>query len=299
MRLLQKILLGILSLFCMGINPDLKQVTICAEARVNNLVTMPIDRTQLLIDEKKNPTQPLLDLLYLLDIPHQKDLPSIVKETQLRWLRKTKERWEIPDLYPEKKAQAMPLLKQLGCTEAFYAQALFYDYALILGGESVRAQERIDFLIAEWQRGVRFKEVVILTGTRFLDPKTEPLAASLKTETEMMLYLFEKTKMPKELKELPLIVIDTPQQLDRSGIIRRPITSDTVRAWLKTHPKPGKCLVISNQPFIGYHDAVLRTELGKIFFTETVGAAADRSLFLPIYLDNLARWIYQIQSIIF
>ena len=69
-------------------------------------------------------------------------------------------------------------------------------------------------------------------------------------------------------------------------------TADTFIDWLKQNPESGSCLVISNNPYIGYQDLVARTFLPSDFKIETVGSQGSGEK-VSVYLDNLARWLYQ------
>src|SRR5262249_341267 len=153
--------------------------------------------------------------------------------------------------------------------------------------------KRIDHLITQFRRGVHFNQVILLTGQRFLDPKAEEQYSPFKTEAEMVLFLWEKTQMPEEMRKIPCLLIDAPKQKKNDGSWTRNNTKDTVIEWLKTNPSPGRCLFISSQPFLGYQDSVVRTVIPSTFSTETIGSQADPDLPVAVFLDNLARWLYQ------
>ncbi len=249
---------------------------------------MPLERRAFLIDNNK-PTPALTELLSLLDIPSNSTLPSLVQATQKAWYQPGKERWQFEKRYVDKKEQAWPLLIQLGCIEKVSASKMHYEYALLLGGYAPRMQERIQFLIQEWKRGVRFNQLVMLTGERPLDPEHEKGTSSLNTETEMFLYLWSQADLPQSLRQTPLLIVNAPMTNTR------PTTLDTIKEWLKQSPAPGSCLIVSNQPFNGYFDAVFRTYMPTTFTLETIGNVADPELPFAVFLDNLARCLYQEQ----
>ena len=92
---------------------------------------------------------------------------------------------------------------------------------------------------------------------------------------------------------IPIVFVDTPMQKTENNNLRRPNTRDTINEWLqKYNPHNGSILAISNQPFIGYQDAVLRNILPKGFSIETVGCENLENETTTIILDSLARWIY-------
>jgi hypothetical protein len=258
----------------MGKKTDCDIQTFSQELPVSSLIT------------SGRPIAALQQLFDLMGIVHDGTMASIVAATQT-WLRKTPERWQIQPQVFEKQKEAFELLAQIGCLEAATPAHKVYDYALVLGGPEPRARRRMQYLIELWEKGVRVKKVVLLTGDRPLDPILEHFKPPIVNETEMMQFLYAHTPMPESLKALPWIVVDTPK-----GTKSRPNTADTAIEWLKSSPTPGSCLVISCQPFIGYQDAVLKTQLPKIFSVETVGPEAPKDTLLEMCLDNLARWIY-------
>lgn len=250
------------------------------------------------VDEKGAPTPELLKLLTLLQVPHDHHLESIVKMTQQMWVEPGKERWELQEKQPEKKAMAWPLLKAIGCIDAIHAQEKEYDYALVLGALRSRIELRLAFLYREWQNGVRFKEIVFLTGQRDLNAQMENIPQGIASETELMKFLYDSLNFSPEFRAIPLKIIDAPKQIREGGCLKRPNTADTVMLWLAQNPKPGKCLIISDQPFVTYQDAVLRLLLPQDFQVETIGDSAQENLPFAVYLDNLAKWLLQEQMIL-
>lgn len=254
---------------------------------------------RLLIDQNSFPSPPLIFLLDLMGLSHDYSLKSIVRISQQRWLQPSKERWLFEPREEHRLNYILPFLDKLGCIDSLFAKDKEYDYALILGGYHTRLQARLAHLIDEWNQGVRFRRIVFLTGERYLDPQTEaPLFKWEKgrTEAELMQHMWERNFLAHPLKNLPFTFVDTPGSKDRTGAFRRPTTKDTLLKWLSFSPKPGKCLFISSQPFIGYQHSVLATYLPSSFSLETVGAPTEKNLSLSIYLDNLTRWLYQEQA---
>lgn len=256
----------------------------------------------LLIDENNFPSSSLIFLLDLMGLAHDYSLKSIVRMTQERWLQSRKERWHFEPREEHRLNYILPFLNTLGCIEPVFAKKPEYDYVLVLGGYHTRIQSRINHLIHEWERGVRFRRLVFLTGERFLDSDTEIPFFNLNereaskecTETQLMLHIWEKSTVPSPLKNLPFTLVDTPKKIS-SATLSRPTTKDTVLKWLSFTPKPGKCLFISSQPFIGYQHSVITTYLPDTFTAETVGDYTEKNLPLCVYLDNLTRWLYQEQ----
>ncbi len=257
----------------------------------------------------------LLEILQITNIKHDGTLASIVEATQKDWLRKAgTERWEMDNAREELKPALEPLFKKLGIIDEVAPTAKQYTYGLILGATITSMRERFAYALDLWKKGVVFTHLVFLVGERPLDPVKESEAilydaqnvylpfrpdwknqnVQPKTETDAAKLLFDQANLPKEFKDsVKVTFIDTPMQKLPDGTFRRPNTGDTVNLFKPMLEKtPGTILAISNQPYVGYQDAVTRTLLAG-YSVETVGAKAKGSLHIGVTLDNLARWIYQ------
>lgn len=244
-------------------------------------------------------SEPLLKLLQVMEVTHDGTLSSIVSATQKSWLRPAgTERWHIEnDLTDEKKEKLFPLAAQLGFINEMIPSSKDYAYCLILGGTSGRMEKRLKYAAKLWKEGIHFNQIVFLVGARPLDPDVDLWADICKTEIEAAHYIWEHADLPKGFKELPIVFVDVPMIPTEKGQ-RRPTTGDTVIAWLALHPKPGKCLGISNQPYCLYQEAVIRSYLPKSIDYETAGEATNiKHLNGFNLLDSIARWLYQVQFI--
>jgi hypothetical protein len=256
-----------------------------------------------LFDGSGRPSDPLLRLLEATGVSHDGSQADIVTATQKCWLRpRGTERWQLEDHPALNREQIVELLRQLGSVDAVQPTKSHYRYGIVHGGGVDSVRSRIDFLVSLWNEGVRFDYIVFLTASRPLDPRIEGVAQLRlegsdlpipTTEAEMMRLVFSQTDVPEGMKALPLQVIDVPMLPNGQGGIRRANTQDTILAWLATDPAPGSAVVVSNQPFIGYQDAVWRTLVPESLEADTVGPAAGSNVLVAVYLDNLARWIYQ------
>lgn len=244
-----------------------------------------------LVDNEGKLVQPFVELLELFELPTDRSSLETAQIVRSKWIQEGKERWQYEYYFEELKEQAMPLMKRLGCVDAIHAQELHYDYAIVMGALLCRVERRLDFLWEEWQRGVRFETLVFLTGQRDIDSKQEPLPEGVDSETQMMIRVYRAHPLSQAAREVPLVIIDTSKQFDNVASLRRPNTSDTIKAWLKTHPQPGRCLAVSDQPFIGYQEAVVKQFLPSNFTLEFIGRADEEKFPLTLYLDNLAKWL--------
>jgi hypothetical protein len=160
---------------------------------------------------------------------------------------------------------------------------------------------------------VRFNQLVFLGGARPLDANLEsseillnthnellPTKSSWQlkgelptTETEMMKLVYDQAVLSKELENVPVTFIDTPLIETANGTKRRPNTGDTIASWLAQRRSEGDTLFISNNPYVGYQDAVVRYYMPQDAYIETVGPEADKNELISIYLDTIARNLYQ------
>jgi len=226
------------------------------------------------------------------------NLETIVKDSQRLWLRNHGlERWHLKKTTNEKLFEKFKLF---GMTEACYPSDKFYHYLLIFGAAIPTMQKRIDFLKKLYYNGVRFKEIIFLTGQRILDPKVDKIKQNkftkkLTTEADAVRYIIKNDNFFLHLsKDIQIKIIDTQNRIINKSK-RRPTTSDTIREWLNTNPPPNTILAISNQPYIGWQSSILNSYLPSSFQSEVVGGSSSNKLPTDVYLDNLARWLYQLQ----
>jgi hypothetical protein len=264
----------------------------------------------LLCDKQGHPSGPLLSLLSELQVEHNGTFGDIVRVTQKNFLRPAnKERWEVPDQFGHKRVQLKPLFDALGLVTEVKPSQKKYDYVLFLGASYPAVKKRLEYIVSLWDSGIRFKKIIILTGQRFINEERESLsvictdlqiipdnfvgAVPLKTETDMIRFVFAHMTLPEGLKQVPVEYVDTPQGKDEHGALVRPTTADTVIAWRALNPAPGRCLIVSTQPHIHYQHAIIQSLLPKNFDLETVGDSLGyQSCNISIVLDALARWIF-------
>jgi hypothetical protein len=254
-----------------------------------------------LFDAHDGPSDELIQLLDYLNIPHDRTLENIVDVTQKKFLRgRHQERWHIEDSYHGQEVNLLPFFDRLSMVRNVYPLRLYYDYALVLGSLLETAKKRLSYLVSLWEKGLRFGQLVILGGARALTDfeKEEfksllPGASIPETEVEMLKIMYTYVSMPQSMRQIPFILIDAAAQPNAA----RATTGDTVKAWLATSPLPGTVLAISSQPFVAYQDKVVKTVLPPEFVVETVGPESSDDIVSAVYLDNLARWIYQEQEL--
>jgi hypothetical protein len=232
----------------------------------------------------------LSQLACALNISPEEDL---IAATQKRWLRKPgQERWELEELSADQRTFVLNWAKQQGFFSPWKPNCKVYNQALILGATTPRMQTRLSYLKQLWDEGVRFQEVVWLTGDRPLDKRVDDLTDRCTNESEAAHILWKEADLPPEMKKLPVVFVAVPMK--EGG--KRPNTQDTLLAWLKREPQPHTALFISDQPFCGYQFAVIKASLPDSISFDVAGQgidSPDHPAAAAIILDSIARWIYQ------
>ncbi len=270
-----------------------------------------------LIQHNGMPTKALSRLLELTSILPVNNQQQLIEATQQQYLRPpNKERWQIsPINFGEEQDEILALLKKLGFIEVVHAPSTSYQGALVLGANIGAMRERIAFLIAQWQRGIRFPAIICLTGNRprFLEQESAsilfnkhngilpfkedfvPPTLLPKNEREIMQLIFSQSEMPPDFSSIPVIFVDAQKDSHSDPSNQRITTLDTVDAWIKNfQPQPGNYLVVSSQPYVTYQDAVVHSAVPEQIQLTSVGPGETYSpLTIQMALDALARALYQ------
>jgi hypothetical protein len=250
---------------------------------------LPLQGSCTLDNGKGEPSEALLTLLTAYGIQHNGSWDSIQKETEKAWLShgRNRELWEIAPVQDIAPGQSFALFSALGMTDTISARQSSYDYGVVLGALLQSVRQRFWFLKQEWDRGVRFSELIILTGDRPLDTQFEGEKELLDqacspypfrsgwtwnapiptNETEMMQLVFDQLDLPEAWRSMPVLFVDAP----KPDGLRRPHTEHTLLYWLAAKPKPGSLLMVSNQPFVCRQGELLRLYLPQEFSLEAVG----------------------------
>jgi hypothetical protein len=195
------------------------------------------------------------------------------------------DRWTFQDVAEEKRSDILAIFEEMGWFEVKYASKKHYDYAVVLGALHASVIKRITHLVDTYNQGVRFDMVVFLTGQRPLHPEKESSFKGM--EIDMMLEVWNTFPLPKEVRALPLIIVDAPPIPGRE----RPTTESTLYAWLDMAPKEGSSLFFSSQPFVNYQDAIIKQVLPSSFKVETIGPEGGKKLPIAVLLDTAAKWM--------
>ena len=217
-------------------------------------------------------------------VDHQDHVKDLKDYTQKHWIRKANQEREDLDenqKYKEKRAFIYYCFQKLGMMNAVMPQKTHYDYVVIHGAMTKTMQARIDFF-KRIRPHVRYKQIVFLSGKRMLDPVKEKNHLGLITEAEMAAYLMKKNGFKN---------VEVVNAVEFKGV--RPNTQDTIVTWLRSNPRPGTVLAISNNPYIPRQDLTLKQLVkSKDFDIETVGPQTAFDIKGSVLFDELARLIY-------
>ena len=257
--------------------------------------------------------QPFQKLAALLSMEPTEDWDEFRHSFIARWGRKPdQERWQMTEvILPEiKQTQVMEALDELGLISPWKPKKEHYDYAVLPGSTVPSMKARLDWLVQQWREGIRFNQLVVLTGQRPLTPGIDRFAdvmagllpnnSSLPTsfnganapmhETEAARLLLYYYPYPEGMEQVPVKFVDCPR-IWQGGHWGRCHTGTTVKDWLEYSPKPGTTLVISSQPSAHYQDAVFRRHLPQTFTIETSTAGMAQGFSMAVLLDAVATWL--------
>lgn len=228
------------------------------------------------------------------------------------------------DYQPE---HVLALFKDIGSTTLIKPLHQTYDYILVHGSTVPNMRKRIqqlaDFIDQGLLKITSSTQIVFLTGERDLfETETHevllscaPLTQNPKwvcpevfpaTEDAAAEWIWNQCLLPKPLRMASIRFMHTPKTITldpktNKSVHHRPTTMTTTQMWIDTcHPKPGRCLSISSQPYIYFQEATVIQLLKKKglikegFTIEGAGVGFEHVSTddISILLDNLARTIH-------
>lgn len=308
-----------------SLNLALVQEATCFSEDVERLEEklLTLGFSRLLFDENYQPRAKLLRLLELVGMEplheSEKAILQINNWAQKNLLRQG-ERWQNQtNRFEALKPKIKPLLSELGFINAVPAHFNEYQGAIVHGSLLPGVRLRLYYLVEQWKQGIRFSHLYFFTGERPLEEQQENKAALMhddacllkirkdwsepselpKTECEMMQLVWDQSEIPETMrKEVQVYFINAPMKKDpRNEKHLRPTTEDTVKYWLKAAPPYGSYLAVTNGPYINRQDLVVRALSPKEYSFDTIGSAASEQETVAIFLDELARCIFQMKQL--
>lgn len=213
--------------------------------------------TQPLLQDNSAPSSALIKLFDALKVPHDGTASGLNAVAQSTFLRKKgQERWQMEELYEDKRNILSPVLKELGVLEEIDPSFDVYtcaDYIFIHGGLMERMRLRLNFLNTLWPKlsnhVKKHVRVVFLAGGRKLDREKEspkmlldPKFSSVpfrphwkvpktlpSTEAQAARLACEQVITDPDLrKKVFFITAPTPKNQPRAN------TNDTITAWVRS-----------------------------------------------------------------
>ena len=236
---------------------------------------------------------------------------TIVRETQENFTIRNgeQERWEVHSLnwMTQNKERLRHNLKTLGFIEAIKPQQQSVDAVCVLGATTAKMADRIDYVESLIQAGLQTKSIILLAGERYVtkdvdgtEKELTQLAKKLNfpdwrklTETHLIKDLYSTSALQN--RGIMTYLIDTPARN-----LPRPTTQTTTLeliSWLKTHDNIKKIIFVSNQPYVHYQNAIIRSifEEQKLpHYYEVVGNAVLKLEKMQPVIEGLGSYIWAI-----
>lgn len=219
------------------------------------------------------------ELLKQLDLPVNLSDNEVFEIAQTQW-RQNKERWDFEPKLEEKKEELKPIFASMGYLDEQKPKQSHYDYALLIGASYWSVKTRVTYLEKFIEQGGDVQQIIFLTGMRPLRDVEKNEVGGL-TEIDMIRSLYERSGISRSI---PVLFIQAPMLGDK-----RPGTVETISYWLQSNPKPGHCLVITTQPFIPFHEALLDNVLPASFTRDFAAGKASDAWTVALLLDTIAK----------
>ncbi len=225
-------------------------------------------------------------------------------EKSSKWTRPKKlELWHVYSILDRSQRIALTkIIKHSDLAKEKLPKKQHYDVVIVLGAATSRVKVRIAFLIHLYEKGITWDKIYLLGSTRDLkigNGADQQMAEVLKskniatTEMAMVEYLWQQTKMPESLKNIPIQSMQVGERPDGT----RADTEETLTGMVKNAGdiKDKNFLFISNNPYICLHDSVAKRVLEKSGANvETVGEAM-RSEPVENVLDTIVKCLTNMQ----
>jgi len=254
-------------------------------------------------------------------------------DPEVAWKRPSHlQRWEKISSFSFSSDQLIQIrdicFNKLGFSQEVFPKEKSYQGVFVPGGILQRVRFRLSFLNKLINTNInKPKQIYTLTGDRFLREEAGETKEALlnpnngeipfhpnwiepsqlpTTDAEIVKLVFSQSKSA-EIKDEDVVSIHFSEKDYKPFSV----TEKTIRQWLEqNHPASGTYLVISNQPFVLYHQLIIKRVLLEAKRTdiqvESVGSAEGLASAsdlkkqeeeVGIILDNLARIFYELTKI--
>lgn len=259
--------------------------------------------------------QEMADFMSVVGLPHNGTLQSVAAATWKAFCHKD----SFTDLVEREvldrsRREIMFAINRLGMLAKVSPELREYHDAIIVGGGIADARKRIRYLSDLTLGGLRYTNIVFMVGERPLpdsechcpeevfnrDNRYLPFRSEWKSPARLpynelgrMQTIWEQADLPEVMRKTPIQWCCAPMNISEESAYF-PEAKDLVSEWLYSDANPGiSCLVVSNQPYIKYHESVFETLLPQSIKVDVVGPKADFSLGIEEYLRVVALWLDQ------
>jgi len=224
----------------------------------------------------------LLKVLEHFKIEHDGTLETIVPATQKAWRRPPgQERWEITSNYSkEDREVVLEYYQKTGRLERVWPSKKEYQVALLCGATTGTMRKRIGFFERIVESGVQVGKVALLAGARPLSSSIEEVPEGAKTEGDAFAALWKTSQL---CSQLPWRLAEHPMKGSE-----RPVTYDTFIYWQRGE-KPQSLLIVTDQPYCAYFEAVAAKAFSKEFDFEVVGEELTPLPFQRLFYSTISR----------
>ena len=270
------------------------------------------DPAALFITTDYKPTDFLVELLQLDDLYDPSDsFSKMTDKTQKKWLQTVQgksaqgvaptkgsvERTDLKDSSDQisLREKVERIARSMQLFDKREAALSHYKYGAWLGAFLIGVRNNLNNLVKAWNEGIRFDNLVVFTGERYLrkeagqeddiaklcDPSQSPLpfkkdwklpeGVKYDTEYDMMKLVFDQVELPEDMAKALLGKVTFVNALKGTNL--RPGTKDCYITWLKNNPEPGTIFAVSYPLLWSAQQIAGTTLLGDSYPLDTTAPA--------------------------
>jgi|GEM_PF-4483743 len=167
-----------------------------------------------------------------------------------------------------------------------------YQYIVAVGDYRQNTQKILQHLATIIQLNVQCEHIVLLSSDRLLEPFEKIDICnehSLQTEADMVKHMYRSLMSTHSLLiEIPnhLVIATNTNKLIATNY---PLIAKKIGCWIhKTKPLPGKCLLISEQPYAHLKKKIMQLHVPNSFEVDVTAAQAENNMPVQTFLNAVA-----------
>lgn len=211
----------------------------------------------------------------------------IIEQTTQKWYNNNAMQFD----YTISKPLLQPYFEKLGLTKELEPSHAQYQHIVVVGDFYRNTQKILQHLEAVMQANVQSERIVLLSSDRVLEPfeKIELFnQRDIATEADMLRHMYSL------LLSTNTSLAKIPHQLIKALDVHKDATTDPIVAkkityWLdKIKPVPGKCLLISEQPYALIKKKIMELYVPMAFEVDVTATQAESSVSALVFLHAVA-----------